>query len=120
MDIRDVYEHPKRLYQMMKFPIGPQPEARDVVLHEYLAIGDWDHMDAEVFRASWRDHLTSFAYDAVDDWWYKWDPLITNAKEEDKEGESMWRGLRLQIWISQEWKILTMSLLIFNTYFYQH
>ena len=97
------YEHHKRLDQVMKFPIGPQQEARDAVLYECLAFGDWDHMDAEVFRATWGDHLTSFAYDAqeaVDDWWYKWGPFIAHAKEEDKQGNSTWSGL--QIWISQE------------------
>jgi hypothetical protein len=69
---------------IMKYPVGPQQQSRDSILHRTLAYTDFDdHMDVQGFQAAFRDHLISFAYnasEAVEEWWAKWSPFLSSGR----------------------------------------
>ena len=93
--------HHGRLDSIMKYPVGPQQESRDFILHQTLAYEDWDQMDSEGFQAMFGDHLISFAYDAgeaVDDWWAKWGSFISQKGVPQSRSASA----GLQVWVLRE------------------
>jgi len=81
---------------LMKCPIGPQQEARDALIHQTLAFGDWDHMDEAMFRSVWGPQLSIAAYDAndaVDNWWVQWGSFLSRG--EDVQFKSVLTGLQI-------------------------
>ncbi|KAF8802027.1 FAD/NAD(P)-binding domain-containing protein [Phlegmacium glaucopus] len=89
------------IQELMKCPVGPEQEARDALLHQTLAYGDWDHMDEATFQSVWGTQLSMLVYDAneaVDDWWVQWGSFI--ARGENLPSKSELTGL--EVWISNE------------------
>ena len=77
-------------------PIGPQQEARDALIHQTLAYGDWDCL--ATFRSVWGPQLSIATYDAneaADDWWVQWGSFVSCG--EKVQSKSVLPGLEVQI-----------------------
>ena len=74
------YEYHHQL--LLKAPIGPLQELRDIALQKTLVCKKGQHIDEDLFREAWGTELILFAHDAtekVKDWWGQWGYMIVKG-----------------------------------------
>jgi salicylate hydroxylase len=67
---------------MLKAPLGPLQELRDMALMKTLVTKEGQHIDEDLFRDAWGTELILFAHDATDkvnDWWGQWGYMIAKG-----------------------------------------
>ena len=67
---------------LLKAPLGPLQELRDLALQKTLVRKEGQHIDEDLFREAWGTELILFAHDATDkvkDWWGQWGYMIAKC-----------------------------------------
>lgn len=76
------YEYHHQL--MLKAPIGPLQELRDMALQKTLVTVEGQRIDEDLFRDAWGTELILFAHDATEkanDWWRQWGYMIAKGRK---------------------------------------